>query len=77
MLANIDWRDWSVLFVAQVLEKVNIMRNEYTAGRLKADQCLKELSELKSECNSYRMQTVKFYAELRGECFKYSCLNYS
>lgn len=62
LLTNIDWRDWSVFYVAQSLEKLNILRNEYTAGRLMAEPCLKDLAALKSECNSYRTQTVKFYS---------------
>lgn len=27
LLENLDWRDWTVLYIAQVFEKVNILKN--------------------------------------------------
>lgn len=38
---------------------------------------LKEIASLKSECVSYRMQTCRFYTDMKGEGYKYTVNNYS
>lgn len=41
------WGDWAILVIAQMLEKINILQNEYVAGRMPVDACLKEIGKVK------------------------------
>ena len=62
------------MVVAQAIEKLNITKNEYMAGRKKYTQSMEALTKLKELIHVYKSKVEEFYKSIKRDQFSYRSL---
>ena len=55
------------MFIGQIMEKVNIIKNEYMAGRKKFMAAKESFAETKALIENYSSQVMTFYRAMGGK----------